>query len=183
MQCGSPGTWGAALCLDSPEVPESCDAFVGNDDPETTAGGEDCLVGDIMYRHGDSVGFIGETCTGESAFTGTESFCQDGQVRPPLPSPGPLVSLMPRCRGPGSLVPWCLAVLVPLRSGPFFSSRPVLCYPVALVLRFPGGVPHSPGIPWCLAVLVPWRSGPFFSSRPVLCYPVALVPVVWSLLS
>ena len=165
MQCGSPGTWGAALCLDSPEVPESCDAFVGNDDPETTAGGEDCLVGDIMYRHGDSVGFIGETCMGESAFTGTESFCQDGQVRPPLPSPGPLVSLMPRCRGPGSRVyhgalqSWCPCGLVP-------SFPRALCFVVLLLLcSSPGGLV------------------PFFPDALLPCYPVALVLVVWSLLS
>jgi len=78
VQCGSPGSWGAALCLDSLEVPESCDTFVSNADNPGAM--EDCLVGDIMYRHGDNIGFIGETCTGESAFIGTESFCEDGQV-------------------------------------------------------------------------------------------------------
>ena len=40
----------------------------------------DCIVGGIVYRHGDSIGHIGKTCTGEITYTGTESICNNGNV-------------------------------------------------------------------------------------------------------
>ena len=40
----------------------------------------DCLVGDIMYQEGDSVGFIGWECLNSTHFDGTESFCRNGVV-------------------------------------------------------------------------------------------------------
>ena len=42
----------------------------------------DCLVGDIMYSEGDSVGTIGWECHKDNnkTYDGTESVCQNGQV-------------------------------------------------------------------------------------------------------
>mmetsp|Transcript_107047 Transcript_107047/g.302654 ORF Transcript_107047/g.302654 Transcript_107047/m.302654 type:complete len:119 (+) Transcript_107047:77-433(+) len=47
----------------------------------------DCLVGDIMYRDGDSVGYVGKTCREPAAaqrradsFDGTETFCRGGRL-------------------------------------------------------------------------------------------------------
>ena len=42
--------------------------------------GADCLVGDIMYLHGESIGYIGETCIDDTNFSGTESFCRNGEI-------------------------------------------------------------------------------------------------------
>ena len=33
-----------------------------------------------MYQHGDSVGIVGDTCTGEASYTGTQDICFDGEV-------------------------------------------------------------------------------------------------------
>ena len=33
-----------------------------------------------MFQHGDSIGFIGETCIGETSYIGTESICIDGEI-------------------------------------------------------------------------------------------------------
>ena len=41
----------------------------------------DCLVGDIMYREGDSIGYLGLECLNSTSFDATESVCgPDGVV-------------------------------------------------------------------------------------------------------
>ena len=41
---------------------------------------QQCVVGDIIFSHGDSTGVTSETCTDETSYTGTEGICNDGQV-------------------------------------------------------------------------------------------------------
>ena len=82
VQCGNPGERGAALCLSNPEVPEHCNAADGQSKDPVAAGG-DCLLGDIMYRNGDSMGNIGMTCTSSTEYSGAQSTCIDGEVQPP----------------------------------------------------------------------------------------------------
>ena len=33
-----------------------------------------------MYEHGEAVRIVGETCTGETSYTGTQDICIDGEV-------------------------------------------------------------------------------------------------------
>eukprot|EP01083_Nonionella_stella_P222253 793277_1 len=40
----------------------------------------DCLVGDIMHRSGDSIGFIGLECIDSVNFDGIQSTCMDGEI-------------------------------------------------------------------------------------------------------
>lgn len=39
-----------------------------------------CLVGDIMYSHGDSIGHLGTDCIDDFFYNGVESICQHGQI-------------------------------------------------------------------------------------------------------
>ena len=41
---------------------------------------ESCLVGDIMYLDGDSIGFLGSACLDESTFNATVSTCENGKI-------------------------------------------------------------------------------------------------------
>lgn len=84
MQCGEPGTWGSALCLSTSDMPSHC-----NSPPPGEDAFQGCLVGDVMHQDGDSVGFLGSTCTGRSTYQGTESFCRDSKVQFPQTSVAP----------------------------------------------------------------------------------------------
>ena len=82
VQCG-PRQWGAALCLSDPAVPEYCtnETLLETEPPALPPPSSGCLVGDIMYLEGDSLGFIGLECTNATHFDGLESFCgPNGQV-------------------------------------------------------------------------------------------------------
>ena len=72
---------GAALCLSHPVIPEYCSnsrmPAPVTDEPLN------CIVGDIQYSNGDFVGVIGKTCVSSSNFSGTQSFCRDGEVQAP----------------------------------------------------------------------------------------------------
>ena len=49
-----------------------------------TAVSAQCRVGDMMLVEGQTTGFLGHTCTGESAFAGVEGVCaSDGTVSSP----------------------------------------------------------------------------------------------------
>ena len=43
-------------------------------------GQDTCLVGDIVYLDGDSIGFLGSACLDESMFNATESTCVNGAI-------------------------------------------------------------------------------------------------------
>merc|ERR1719277_227388 len=63
-----------------------------------------CLVGNVMYSEGDSIGFIGHACTGASTFKGTESFCRGGKVVD-VPYMGTCTGAVPHCvqEGPAKM--------------------------------------------------------------------------------
>lgn len=85
VQCGEPGV-GVALCLDTTEVPSDCNgnATTSTSSPASspTSGEESgCLVGDIMFMEGDSIGQIGLECLTSTSYNATESFCgPDGAI-------------------------------------------------------------------------------------------------------
>lgn len=47
---------------------------------ETSKPNGPCLVGDILYSHGDSIGHIGTDCIDDSFYNGIESICQHGEI-------------------------------------------------------------------------------------------------------
>eukprot|EP00484_Ammonia_sp_Unknown_P013017 CAMPEP_0197072892 /NCGR_PEP_ID=MMETSP1384-20130603/210323_1 /TAXON_ID=29189 /ORGANISM="Ammonia sp." /LENGTH=560 /DNA_ID=CAMNT_0042511713 /DNA_START=122 /DNA_END=1805 /DNA_ORIENTATION=+ len=67
-QQGAPGTWGGAVC-----ITRDCVEYDGKEDG-------DCLVGDIMYQNGDSIGIQSDTCLDDEKYSGTESICNNGKV-------------------------------------------------------------------------------------------------------
>jgi hypothetical protein len=84
VQCGERGI-GAALCLDTTEVPSYCfEDGVATTSPASspTASEESgCLVGDIMYEAGDNIGHIGLECLNSTSYDATESVCgEDGNI-------------------------------------------------------------------------------------------------------
>ena len=92
IQCGERGV-GAALCLDTTDVPSNCVDDGGDTTMTTTAttistsattsiseeeeSGGGCLVGDIMYNAGDNIGHIGLECINATSYKARESFCMD----------------------------------------------------------------------------------------------------------
>merc|ERR1712127_897691 len=78
VQCGPRGR-GAALCLSTPTTDRDCgDAESTVTDPSDAVPlptQATCLVGDIMYREGNSIGHIGLECVNETSYDGTASTC------------------------------------------------------------------------------------------------------------
>lgn len=60
-------------------VCQSQESKVGGNSDTSTPNGP-CLVGDVLYTHGDSIGHLGTDCIDDSFYNGVESICQHGQI-------------------------------------------------------------------------------------------------------
>jgi len=84
IQCGARSE-GAALCLDTTDIPSNCvDSTTTASTTTTTAATTEeegtssltgCLVGDIMYTNGQSTGHIGIECVNDSSYNAIEYIC------------------------------------------------------------------------------------------------------------
>jgi hypothetical protein len=87
IQCGERSE-GAALCLDTTDIPSNCvdtTTATGSTTTSTTEGEgtsslTGCLVGDIMYTNGQSTGHIGIECVNDTSYNAIESICSGDNI-------------------------------------------------------------------------------------------------------
>jgi len=81
--CLSDGDCLSGICSDSYDSfgtrARVCQSQDAKEDEISTPNGP-CIVGDILYAHGDSIGHIGTDCIDDSFYNGVESVCQHGEI-------------------------------------------------------------------------------------------------------